>query len=233
MGLDSVEILVNVENAFGITISNYEAEKIATVGDIHQLVWRTLQGRQSMRCKMQQLFYKLRYTLAVKFNVPKETIELDASLNEIFPPVNRRLLYRKLEKEMEVQLPPLVLPPVWGNFLKITGALLIMGTLVVALVMVNRFNYTRWLYILPVLGILLTSFISSILDSVRTVIRPAILSDFTRKVLMLNYSTLIQESGTNRKEVEEVIDHIIADIAGVDIQEVTPEKLLADDLGID
>src|SRR3954471_7005635 len=136
MGLDSVEILVNVENAFGITISNYEAEKIATVGDIHYLVWRTLQGRQSIRCKTQQLFYKLRYTLAVKFNVPKETIELDASLNEIFPITNRRSLYRKLEKEMEVQLPPLVLPPVWGNALKISGALLIMGTLVVAGVLV-------------------------------------------------------------------------------------------------
>ncbi len=61
MGLDSVEILVNVENTFGITISNYEAEKIATVGDIHNVVWRNIQGRQSMRCRSQQLFYKLRY----------------------------------------------------------------------------------------------------------------------------------------------------------------------------
>jgi len=233
MGLDSVEILVNVENAFGITISNYEAEKIATVGDIHNLVWRTLQGRQSMRCKTQQLFYKLRYTLATKFNVPKDAIEPDASLNEIFPTTNRRSLYRKLEKEMQVQLPPLVLPPVWSSVLKITGAVLIIGSGVASLVMVNRFNYTRWLYVLPVLGILLTSFFSNLLDSVRTVFRPALLSDFTRKVLTLNYSTLVQENGSNRKEVEQVIDHIIADIAEVDIKEVTPEKLLGNDLGID
>jgi acyl carrier protein len=233
MGLDSVEILVNVENAFGITISNYEAEKIATVRDIHNLVWRTLQGRQSMRCKTQQLYYKIRYILATKFNVPKDAIELDASLNEIFSATNRRLLYRKLEKEMQLQLPPLVLPFGWVTVLRITGGVLIIGTLVISLVMVNRFNYTRWLYLLPVLGILLTNFFSNLLDAVRTVFWPDLLSDFTREVLKLNYSTLVQENGANQKEVEQVIDHIIADIAGVDIKEVTPEKHLGNDLGID
>jgi acyl carrier protein len=233
MGLDSVEILVNVENAFGITISNYEAEKIATVRDIHNLVWRTLQGRQSMRCKTQQLYYKIRYILATKFNVPKDAIELDASLNEIFSATNRRLLYRKLEKEMQLQLPPLVLPFGWVTVLRITGGVLIIGTLVISLVMVNRLNYSRWLYLLPVLGILLTNFFSNLLDAVRTVFWPDLLSDFTREVLKLNYSTLIQENGANQKEVEQVIDHIIADIAGVDIKEVTPEKHLGNDLGID
>jgi len=233
MGLDSVEILVNVENAFGITISNYEAEKIATVGDIHSLVWRTLQGRQSMRCKTQQLFHKLRYTLATKFHVPKEAIELNASLNEIFPVANRRSLYRKLEKELQLKLPPLVLPPGWVVVLLITGCVLIIGTGVVSLVLVLRFHYTRWLYVLPVLGMLATKFISNVLDPVRTVFEPATLHDYARLVLTRNYGTMVQENGTNQKEVELVIDHIIADIAGVEIHEVTPEKHLGYDLGID
>lgn len=233
MGLDSVEILVNVENAFGITISNYEAEKIATVGDIHNLVWRTLQGRQSMRCKTQQLFHKLRYTLATKFNVPKEVIELDASLNEIFPAANRRMLYRKLEKELQLKLPLLVLPPAWVVMLLITGVVLIIGTGVVALVLVSRLHYTRWLYLLPVPGMLATKFISHILDPVRTVVKPDTLRDYTRLVLTLNYGTMVQENGTNQKEVELVIDHIIADVAGVEIHEVSPEKHLGNDLGID
>jgi acyl carrier protein len=233
MGLDSVEILVNVENAFGITISNYEAEKITTVGDIHYLVWRTLQGRQSMRCKTQQLFHKIRYILATKFNVPKDAIGLNASLNEIFPVANRRSLYRKLEKELQLKLPPLVLPPGWVVALLITGAVLIIGVGVISLVLVLRLNYTRWLYLLPVLGILLTKFISNVLDPVRTVFEPAALHDYARLVLTLNYGTMVQENGTNQKEVELVIDHIIADIAGVEIHEVTPEKHLGYDLGID
>lgn len=233
MGLDSVEILVNVENAFGITISNYEAEKIATVGDIHNIVWRTLQGRQSMRCRSQQIFYKLRYTLSTKFNLPKGAIELDASMNNIFPKTKRRLLYRELEEVLQLKLPPLVLPSVWMNILIITGVLLIAGTLIVSLVLVYRLNYTRWLMLLPVPGILVTKFFSNILDPVRTVFEPASLKEFTQKVLTLNYSTLMQETGANQKEVELVIDHIIADIAGVEVHEVTPEKHLGYDLGID
>lgn len=233
MGLDSVEILVNVENAFGITISNYEAEKVATVGDIHNIVWRTLQGRQSMRCRSQQIFYKLRYTLSAKFNVPKEAIEPDASMNHLFPKIKRRLLYLKLEKVLQLKLPPLVLPSVWINTLVITGVLLIAGTMIVSLVLVYRFNYTRWLTLLPVLGILVTKFFSNILDPVRTVFEPASLKAFTQKVLTLNYSTLLQETGANQKEVELVINHIIADIAGVEVHEVTPEKHLGYDLGID
>jgi len=233
MGLDSVEILVNVENTFGITISNYEAEKITTVGDIHNLVWRNLQGRQSMRCRSQQLFYKLRHTFTTKFSVPKDDLELTASMNDLFPKTNRRYLYRKFEKELQLKLPELVLPPSWRSVVQITGVLLIIGTLVFSLVIVIQFKYTRWLYLLPVLGILLTKFLSNILDTERTVFRPAALKDYTQKVLILNYSTLIQKTGTNRKEMELVINNIVADISGVEIHEVTPEKRLGDDLGID
>lgn len=233
MGLDSVELLVNVEKAFGITISNFEAEKITTVGDIHTIVWRNVQGRQSMRCKSQQLYYKLRYTLINKFKVAKEDVVLSASLNDIFPQTNRRLLYRRLEKELQLRLPQLVLPAIWANVLRITGFMLIPGMLVWSLVLVNVFNYTKWLYLLPVLGILGTVFISNILDPVRTVFHPETIKGFTKMVLSNNYATLIQEEGTNRKEMELIINNIVADIAGLELHEITPEKKIHDDLGID
>jgi len=233
MGLDSVEILVNVENAFGITISNFEAEKITTVGDIHTVVWRNVQGRQSMRCRSQQLFYKLRYLLINKFQVTSDKIELDASLNDIFPKANRRLLYRKLEKELQLQLPALVLPVAWSLALRITGVVLIAGMVVLALVLVNGFDNTRWLYGLPVLGIVLTLFFSNLLDPMRTAFQPETLKTYTQKVLSLNYATLMQESGINRKEMEIMINNIIAETVGVDMHVISPEKKLGDDLGID
>ena len=233
MGLDSVEIIVNVESAFGITISNFEAEKITTVGDIHAIVWRSVQGRQSMRCHSQQLYYKLRHTLTNKFRVAKDDIELHASLNDIFPKTNRRLLYRKLENELQLKLPELVLSAVWDNILRITGIILIVGMLACSLVMVNLFNYSRWLYLLPGFGVIATIFFSNILDPVRTVFMPATVKAYTQKVLSLNYATLVQGNGTNKKEVELMINHIIADTAGLEMHEISPEKKLGDDLGID
>jgi acyl carrier protein len=233
MGLDSVEILVNVENAFGITISNYEAEKIATVGDIHNVVWRSIQGRQSMRCRSQQLFYKLRFILINKFKAPREAVELEASLNDIFPKTNRRLKYRKLQKELQLKLPELVLPPVWSRTLMITGLTLIPGMLILALVLINGYEYSRWLYLLPALGLIATIFFSNILDAVRTQFKPDNVRFYTQTVLALNYGTLMTDKGINRDEMEIIINNIIAETIGLELQEIEPQKSLTNDLGID
>jgi acyl carrier protein len=233
MGLDSVEIVVNVENAFGITISNYEAEKITTVGDIHNIVWRNIQGRQSMRCRSQQLFYKLRYTLINKYQVPREAIELDASLNNIFPKKNRRFKYHKLQKELQLKMPALVLPRIWARALFVMGTILIAGTLVVTLVLIYGYDRTRWLYLLPALGLLITIFISNILDAVRTKFEPETVKDYTKKLLSLNYGTLMQDKNLDRNEMEVLINNVIAETAGVELHEVKPGKSLTNDLGID
>jgi acyl carrier protein len=42
MGLDSVEILMKIENTFGIQIPKQEAEKIVTVGDFYDTIWNHL-----------------------------------------------------------------------------------------------------------------------------------------------------------------------------------------------
>jgi acyl carrier protein len=42
MGLDSVELLMEVENAFGIDIPDKVAEKIYTVGVFNEVVWERM-----------------------------------------------------------------------------------------------------------------------------------------------------------------------------------------------
>ena len=51
-------------------------------------------------------------------------------------------------------------------------------------------------------------------------------------VLSLNYATLIQANGASRKEVELVINNVIAETIGLELHEISPEKSLTDDLGI-
>lgn len=45
MGLDSVEIVMKIENGFGIRMLKSEVETIATVGDLHNAVWQHLSAR--------------------------------------------------------------------------------------------------------------------------------------------------------------------------------------------
>jgi acyl carrier protein len=233
MGLDSVELIVKAEKAFGIVIPDQEAEKIITVADFHNTVWRYVQSRQSVRCKSQHVYYKLRHALIYKFGVNKSDIEPNASLNDIFPQTNRRLLYRKLAKELQLKLPKLVLPSAWAIILSATGMLLIPGAALFSLMLVYLFNFTKWVLLLPVIGLILTVFFSNILDAVRTVFNPATIKAYTQLVLSVNYATLTQENGASRKEVEVVINHIIANFTGFDVQEISPEMKIHEDIGID
>ncbi len=85
MGLDSLEILMEVEKTFDIKIPNGEAEKIITVGDFHNSVWQHFSGKHSDKCHSQSLFYKLRSSFTEKFNLSKQHFTPSVSLENLFP----------------------------------------------------------------------------------------------------------------------------------------------------
>ena len=53
------------------------------------------------------------------------------------------------------------------------------------------------------------------------------------KVIAINYKSESIVGKISREEVELMINKIIADKAGLDLDEVTPEKKICHDLGID
>jgi len=60
MGLDGVELLLAVEDAFHIHLADDEAGSVYTVGDLHNLVISKLQGQDSKRCLTSVAFYRTR-----------------------------------------------------------------------------------------------------------------------------------------------------------------------------
>lgn len=60
MGLDSIEILMKVEETFAIRIPNEDSQKIRTVGDLHNIVWALLKGSVN-RSEMEK---EVNYTIA-------------------------------------------------------------------------------------------------------------------------------------------------------------------------
>lgn len=233
MGLDSVEILMKVEDTFGIKIPDQEAEKILTVGDFHNSVWRHLSEKHSDKCKSQNLFYKLRKSFADISGFSPQNLKLDTSPEKIFPKINRRQVYFSFAGKTGLRLPDLVLTKPWATFLTTVGFVAIIGSLVISLILINFFDFTKWTLLFPLVGIAFTLFLSNLLDSKRTAIREVTVREFTQHTLSLNYKILMANEGTNRQEMESVINHIIADLAGLDLAEVTSGKKIADDLGID
>lgn len=83
------------------------------------------------------------------------------------------------------------------------------------------------------MGLITTIFFSNILDAVRTRFKPGDVRAYTQAVLALNYGTIMTDKGIDREEMEIIINNIIAETAGLDLQEIAPQKSLTNDLGID
>ena len=60
MGLDSVEIVIEVEDAFDIAIDDDDAGQVLTVGNLHDLVVSKLPEREQEVCHSAHVFYRLR-----------------------------------------------------------------------------------------------------------------------------------------------------------------------------
>jgi acyl carrier protein len=223
---------MEVEKTFGISIPDREAEQIITVGDFFDAVWQHLDQNSIEKCLSQSIFYRLRKSCCDSFGISKEQFQPDTSVEAIFPHTNRRQVYQDFSDVTSLLLPPLVLPQKWRMVLNTIGILAIAGGLVLAIILINFFDYSKWWWLLPMAGMILTGYISSWLNPMRTIVSPPLVKQFTQKVIILNFGTFRKDNKLNRKEVELIITHIIADKAGLEVDEITSEKKIADDLGI-
>lgn len=72
MGLDTVELILEVENTFGVKLPNAEVSKVATVGDLQNLVWEYVKHRSGRQCQSQKTFYRLRNLFNEHYSINKK-----------------------------------------------------------------------------------------------------------------------------------------------------------------
>lgn len=60
MGLDFVELVMAIEENFGIMIPDEEAGRVETVGDLYKLVISKMQQTSDKRCLTSAAFYRIR-----------------------------------------------------------------------------------------------------------------------------------------------------------------------------
>ena len=82
-------------------------------------------------------------------------------------------------------------------------------------------------------GIFLTIQLDKLLKPQKTVVAQTSLRDFINEMLVLNFAKLNADAGANRKEMEAVMNKIIIDKAGVEVEEVHAGASFTDDLGMD
>ena len=111
MGLDTVELVMKMEETFGIVIDDLDAERIGTVGQSYRYILDKLRLRQATPCPSARLFYRLRRGWMARPGIDRREIRPSARIDDILPKVGRRAAWIGLTGTLGVIPPPMVLAP--------------------------------------------------------------------------------------------------------------------------
>ena len=111
MGLDLVELAMEVEETFGFSIPNEDAAALDSVGKLYDYIMaHRFEGKQA-GCLTSVAFYRLRRALMPVLGIARSDVRLSADLNAIIP-ARRRRIWSDLQDLVGLRLPELV-RPVW------------------------------------------------------------------------------------------------------------------------
>jgi acyl carrier protein len=85
MGLDAVEMVIEVEETFGIRIEDKEAEKTLTPGQLIELILSKITVADTPACMTQRAFSKVRSVLVKNFQIGRKQITPNTNLANLLP----------------------------------------------------------------------------------------------------------------------------------------------------
>lgn len=239
MGLDVVELVMDIEDIFDITIPDDDYEKLRTVGDLHEYIIErrpdmdasTTERSRVDGCLSTFVFLKLRSALSTLVPLTRTDFRPHASLEQFIPRDNRRQLWDDLQQTTALHLPSLCLP----------------GTIVLLLaIVVTTVTTISMLLFLPHAGIPGSTFCALSLCLPLIVLgykwsrplacefpwkRPTVRT-LTEALIGGNYLTLSEQHGTwDGDAIWHALVAIISHNLSVKPELVVPEASFIDDLG--
>jgi acyl carrier protein len=113
MGLDAVEIVMAIEEAFDIQIEDSEAELLLTPRDVIGLVLLKTSRSQNSDCLTQRAFNRLRAAFIKQAGVTRKRIKPKARIADFVSRNNRRQVVRRVLDEIQVSHDPQFVRPLW------------------------------------------------------------------------------------------------------------------------
>lgn len=230
MGLDIVELILAVEDGFQIHISDEEAGRVATVGDLNELVVGKLRGQDAKRCLTSAAFYRTRRAMVDTLGIERRQIAPSTQLEALLPRVGRREKWARIQTAAGLKLPPL------RHSGSTAMALLGAGVAITVMPGIVGMMDSGWMPFLFILGLVVGGLLMRMSPSLAVEFpkKAGTAGDLTRDVLAANYARLSEEVGSwNRQEVWESLCRLIVEQVGVAREEIKPEALIVRDLGIE
>ncbi len=85
MGLDSVELVMEFEEAFGVELKDEEVTRIVTPRAVIDLIFSKLKTAGESICRSQRAFYTIRRVLITAFGLERNAVTPDLRFRDWIP----------------------------------------------------------------------------------------------------------------------------------------------------
>jgi acyl carrier protein len=118
MGLDSVELVIRIEDTFGIQIPDRDAWELTTPRKVTDyILTRVKETDDPLPCLSQKAFYLLRRQFTQQLLLPRRQFTLDATLIEILPEERRDEVWKTIGSSLRIKKWPALSRRAWFGFM--------------------------------------------------------------------------------------------------------------------
>jgi acyl carrier protein len=232
IGLDTVELLLEVEESFGFSIEDKDAPALETVGDLYAYILdHRFRGKQD-GCLSSVAFYKLRRALMSILRIPRKHVRLKTELAELIPK-RRRHFWNNRREALALRLPELN-RPIWVTVMSAITILAISLTAIIYVAQKLGGNAATAAGIFSLLGLCIFFYRITIPLATEFHSDFASVGNLTKEILRMNYGAISDECGrASEKEVWESLRSIIVNQIGISRDAITKEVSFVKDLKMD
>jgi acyl carrier protein len=230
MGLDLVELVVRIEDAFGIAIPDKVATELTTPRKVTDYVLTQVNASDESSCLSQQAFYFLRKHFVMVLDIPPGQFHPNQQLSNLIPLEQRREIWLMLKSKLGASGLPNLARPFW-----LFSALSFLSVL--TLVIANIYGRQRE-------AGSSTSFLFGLFAAIAVAYGGAVVSrpwqrNFRKgyecagdlaKYLVVHNPALFKQEWT-REQISEVVKEIIVDETGV--KDFTEDSHFIKDMHLD
>jgi acyl carrier protein len=232
MGLDSVELLMEVEDAFGFSIPDEDAAGMDTVGKLYDYILaHRVEGKQE-GCLTSVAFYRLRRVLTSICGLARRDVHPSIETAKVIPAMRRRR-WSQLQASMGLRLPALR-RPAWVTA---TATILGCALVVAAAVFLAARGGTTAIVLLGACVIVAVPWLLYQVTLPLAVVIPtecATVGGLAKAILQKNYGAISDQcQRANAEEAWTALRDLIVKQLGVRPDEVTREASFVKDLRVD
>lgn len=213
MGLETVELVIRFEEAFGITISDEAASRLITPREVTDFIATQVAVADRDACLSQQAFYFLRRGFSNQLHLSRSAFHPDVSLQTLIPKETRKTVWHQLQTEMGPNVLPHLARPIWLFYFLFVGTVLVSGFVSYLTPLPFQIRLVLGLAVLAAAGITL----SLVTRPFKTEFRPrfrTVAALVAYLLLHSPHSFKRQERVWTRAQIAETVRAIIADVTG-------------------